>query len=345
MGLTERSNQIVASATEAFRGAKTEVELFQLKARYLGKKGELTALLKEIRNLPPDQRRTTGADINEAKRALEGIFGVCQGALKSQALASGHDSPLDVSLPGRGPWGGHLHPVMIVWQEICDIFSSMGFVIKEGPQVETEWHNFEALNIPQGHPAREMQDTFFVREGIVLRTHTSPVQVRTMLDQPPPIRMICPGVVYRRDSDNTHTPMFHQVEGLVVDDRTTMADLKGMLAEFARAFFGPQTEVRFRASYFPFTEPSAEVDVSCPFCPASGGCRVCKDTQWIEILGCGMVDPAVFSALDRDDYDPEQVQGYAFGMGIDRMTMLRYGINDLRLLFDNDLRLLEQFSC
>ena len=333
-------------ALEALSGVRAEADLAQVRARFLGRNGSLTALLKGIRDLAPEDRRTTGAAINRAKVKLESAFKEQLQVVRDSALQSDTEIPLDHTLPGRRRWKGHIHPVSRAWEDICDIFTSMGFTIEEGPEVETDWHCFEALNIPPGHPAREMQDTFYLDESVLLRTHTSPVQVRTMLHAPPPLRMICPGPVYRRDNDNTHTPMFHQVEGLVVDDSTTMADLKGTLAEFARAFFGADTKVRFRASYFPFTEPSAEVDVSCPFCKSvskGSTCRVCKDTGWLEVLGSGMVDPAVFEALGRDEYDPSRVQGFAFGMGIDRLAMLRYGIPDLRLLFDNDLRLLEQF--
>jgi phenylalanyl-tRNA synthetase alpha chain len=341
MSLLQQAEALAAEAATAFDDASSEAALFQAKSRYLGRKGALAALLKEIPGLPPEERRTTGAGINKAKQAAEAAFEARLAAVKEAALA-GSASALDVTLPARPRWRGHLHPVMLAWQSIADIFSSMGYAIHEGPEVDTDWHSFEALNIPPGHPAREMQDTFYIQEGVVLRPHTSPVQIRTMLHQPPPLRMICPGAVYRRDNDNTHTPMFHQVEGLVVDTTTTMADLKGTLAAFARAFFGPGTDVRFRASFFPFTEPSAEVDVSCQFCDRSGaaGCRVCKDTGWLEVLGAGMVDPEVFKAVG---IDPDVYQGFAFGMGIDRLAMLRYGIDDLRLLFDNDLRMLEQF--
>ncbi len=342
--LTTRARELSEAAAAEIEAAAGEAELARVKSAYLGKAGSITALLKQIPQLEPDQRRSAGSAINEAKKTVEALAVGRRKAIKDRALGASGPVPVDVTLPGRAPWKGHEHPVTRAWNEICDIFSSMGFSIFEGPQVETDWHCFEALNIPPGHPAREMQDTFYIDDGVVLRTHTSPVQVRTMLRAEPPLRMICPGTVYRRDNDLTHTPMFHQVEGLVVDDRTTMAELKGTLAEFARAFFGPGTAVRFRPSYFPFTEPSAEVDISCPFCPKSKkGCRVCKDTGWLEVLGSGMVDPAVFAAIGRPEYDPERVQGYAFGMGIDRLAMLKYGVDDLRLLFENDVRLLEQF--
>ena len=346
---------LAGAAKAALLDASSEAELARRKADYLGKQGSIAVLLKRIPTLPPDQRRTAGRAINEAKKSVEALFAERLAALKDAALGAGSDAPIDVTLPGRTPWKGHLHPITRAWRDITDIFTAMGYTIEEGPQVETDWHCFEALNIPQGHPAREMQDTFYVSDfrpdaemtgaygdGVVLRTHTSPVQVRTMLRNPPPIRMICPGTVYRRDSDLTHTPMFHQVEGLVVDEGITLADLKGTLAEFARAFFGPGTKIRFRPSYFPFTEPSAEVDVTCSACGGKG-CRVCKGTGWLEVLGSGMVDPLVFDHQDPAHYDSTRVQGFAFGMGIDRLAMLKYGIDDLRLLFENDVRMLEQF--
>ena len=342
--LTTQARQLADQAAAEIEAAASEAELARVKSSYLGKAGTITALLRQIPQLDPEQRRSAGAAINEAKKAVEGLAIGRRKAIKDRALGASGPAPVDVTLPGRSPWRGHEHPVTRAWNEICDIFSSMGFSIYEGPQVETDWHCFEALNIPPGHPAREMQDTFYIDDGIVLRTHTSPVQIRTMLREDPPLRMICPGAVYRRDNDLTHTPMFHQIEALVVDDRTTMAELKGTLAEFARAFFGPKTTVRFRPSYFPFTEPSAEVDISCPFCSSrKSGCRICKDTGWLELLGSGMVDPAVFRAIGRPEYDPDRVQGYAFGLGIDRAAMLKYGVDDLRLLFENDVRLLEQF--
>jgi len=351
--LTTQAQQLAAQAQAALAAAGSEADLARAKADYLGKQGTITALLKQIPTLEPDVRRVAGRAINEAKKLVESQFADSLRALKDGALGAGGDAPLDVTLPGRLPWSGHLHPVTRAWRDITAIFTSMGYSIEEGPQVETDWHCFEALNIPVGHPAREMQDTFYVSDitpdgasvlgdGVVLRTHTSPVQIRTMLRSKPPIRMICPGTVYRRDSDLTHTPMFHQVEGLVVDKGITLADLKGTLAEFARAFFGPGTKIRFRPSYFPFTEPSAEVDVTCAACKGSG-CRVCKNTGWLEVLGSGMVDPEVFRHQDPDNYDPDSVQGFAFGMGIDRLAMLKYGIDDLRLMFDNDVRMLEQF--
>ena len=342
--IAQQSKALADQAASALNAAGGEAELARVKSTYLGKSGSIAALLRAIPGLEIEQRRSAGRAVNEAKQSVEALFVQRQEQLRAAALARGSAAPTDVTLAGRGAWQGHVHPVTQVWDDICDIFSSMGYSIEEGPEIETDWHCFEALNIPQGHPAREMQDTFYIEEKIVLRTHTSPVQVRSMLRFEPPMRVICPGVVYRRDNDLTHTPMFHQIEGLMVDDRVTMADLKGTLVEFARAFFGPTTKVRFRPSYFPFTEPSAEVDVSCVFCKGSGSdCRVCKNTGWLEVLGAGMVDPAVFAEIGRPEYDPNKVQGFAFGMGIDRLAMLRYGIGDLRMLFENDVRLLEQF--
>ena len=340
--LSSQVSAIVQEAEAALGSASNEAELNRIKSSYLGRAGKISVLLKEIPKLPREERRDAGTAINGAKRVVEDLWRARLTAVRDAALGAGPSHSVDATLPGRGLWRGHLHPVTRAWDEIADIFASMGYAIHEGPQVETDWHNFEALNMPPGHPAREMQDTFYVEGGPVLRTHTSPVQVRTMLREDPPLRMICPGTVYRKDHDATHTPMFHQVEGLVVDRSTTMADLRGTLAEFARAFFGAATRTRFRASFFPFTEPSAEVDVTCVFCKGDG-CRVCKNTGWLEVLGCGMVDPEVFKAVGKPEYDPEVVQGFAFGMGIDRMAMLKYGIPDLRLLFDNDVRLLEQF--
>ncbi len=352
--LTLNARELAEEAAAALRAADTEAALAQTKARYLGKSGSISLLLREIPTLAPDDRRTAGQAINQAKKAVESLFADRRQSIKDAALGVAAEHPVDVTLDARGQWRGHLHPVTRAWREITDIFSSMGYTIEEGPEVETDWHCFEALNIPQGHPAREMQDTFYISDfrpgaevdamadGVVLRTHTSPVQVRTMLRSDPPIRMICPGTVYRRDNDLTHTPMFHQVEGLVVDESITMADLKGTLAEFARAYFGVATRIRFRPSYFPFTEPSTEVDVTCAGC-GGDGCRICKGTGWLEVLGAGMVDPNVFAHQDTTRYDTSRLQGFAFGMGIDRLAMLKYGIGDLRLLFENDIRMLEQF--
>ncbi len=307
----------------------------------LGKKGELTERLKGLGKLPPEERRPAGAAINEAKQRVEAALDVRRAELEaatlSRELAAG---AIDVTLPGRGQSVGGLHPVTRTRLRIEAIFRRAGFSVAEGPEVEDDFHNFEALNIPADHPARAMHDTFYFGDGRLLRTHTSPVQIRAMKLRGVPIRVIAPGPVYRRDSDVTHSPMFHQVEGLVIDEDVSLANLKGMLAGFAEQFFEKPRGLRFRPSYFPFTEPSAEVDIQCVLCDGAG-CRICKQTGWLEILGCGMVHPNVLVACG---VDPTKWQGYAFGMGIERLAMLRYAVNDLRLFFENDLRFLAQFN-
>jgi len=311
-------------------------ELEKLRIEVLGRKGEIARLFKQLGASPAEERPTLGKFLNEARSSLENAF---QDAKLQTGAVSPRVSGLDISLPGRLPYLGHLHPITKVSVEITEIFQRLGFEVVEGPDVELDYYNFEALNIPKDHPARDMQDTFYVTDNIVLRTHTSPIQVRVMEKQPPPVRIIAPGKAYRCDSDMTHTPMFHQVEGLVVDKDVSFGDLKGVLTIFVHQMFGQDVDLRFRPSFFPFTEPSAEVDIQCVICRGEG-CRVCSDTGWLEILGSGMVDPEVFKMVG---YDPEEVTGYAFGMGIERIAMLKYGINDLRLFFDNDLRFLEQF--
>jgi phenylalanyl-tRNA synthetase alpha chain len=307
----------------------------------LGKKGRITEQLKLLGQLAPDERREAGALINRAKQQITEAIEARRSALEQLAverdLAAG---TIDVTLPGRGERQGGLHPVTRTRLRIEEIFRQAGFRVEEGPEVEDDFHNFEALNIPADHPARAMHDTFYFPDGRLLRTHTSPVQIRAMQSQQMPMRIIAPGRVYRCDSDMTHTPMFHQVEGLVVDENTSFANLKAVLAHFVEQFFERPRALRFRPSYFPFTEPSAEVDIQCVFCDGEG-CRVCKQTGWLEVLGCGMVHPNVLSACG---VDPDRWQGYAFGMGIDRMAMLRYSVNDLRLFFENDLRFLRQFN-
>jgi len=291
--------------------------------------------------MPPDTRRAAGARSNEAKRALTAALQQRHAALEAAKLAEQlAGDTVDVTLPGRGQAIGSLHPVTRVRRRIEQLFRNAGFSIEDGPEIEDEWHNFEALNIPANHPARAMHDTFYFGDGRLLRTHTSPVQVRAMRDRKPPFRVIAPGRVYRNDSDMTHTPMFHQVEGLVVDEGITFANLKSVLHEFMQALFEKNVKMRLRLSYFPFTEPSAEVDISCVACGGTG-CRVCKNTGWVEVAGCGVVHPNVLRAVD---IDPERYTGYAFGMGIDRLTMLRYNVNDIRLYFENDLRFLKQFA-
>ncbi|WP_022846873.1 MULTISPECIES: phenylalanine--tRNA ligase subunit alpha [unclassified Desulfurobacterium] len=315
--------------------------LDELRVKYIGRKGEVTSLLKRIPELPPEERKSFGKACNELKKEVETLL---QNRIKELKAREKEEKLkkefIDITLPGRRIPSGALHPITKTLSEITKIFTSMGFAIASGPEIETDFYNFEALNIPKGHPAREMQDTFYIKEEVVLRTHTSPVQIRVMESTNPPIQIIAPGKVYRKDADLTHTPMFHQVEGLMVDTSVTFADLKGVLELFLREFFGSETKVRFRPSFFPFTEPSAEVDIGCVICGGKG-CKVCKGTGWLEVLGCGMVDPAVFKAVN---IDPEIYQGFAFGMGVERLTMLKYGIDDLRLFFENDLRFIKQFK-
>jgi phenylalanyl-tRNA synthetase alpha chain len=326
---------------EALRELETIEETERLEAfriAFLGKKGRLTAALKGMGKLSPEDRPAAGKTANEVKVRLTQAFEARKRELEEREAEAGREL-LDVTLPGRRPGRGHIHPITRVTREICRIFERMGFRIVKGPNVELDYYNFEALNIPKDHPARDMQDTFYVSENVVLRTHTSPMQVRVMEKQPPPVAVIAPGKVYRRDSDVTHTPMFHQVEGLLVDEGVTLGDLKGTLTAFAHQIFGRETEVRFRPSFFPFTEPSAEMDIRCVICGGSG-CRTCSHTGWLEILGSGMVDPEVYGFVD---YDPERVSGFAFGMGIERIAMLKYGIDDIQLFFRNDMRFLRQF--
>lgn len=329
-------------ALQAFASAPSEPALIQVKARFLGRKGELTAQMKRLGQLAPDEKRSFGAALNDVKDALEAACDARLQALQQAGLQALQARRPDLTLPGRRVRPGRAHPMAQIMEEIEDAFLALGFDVCEGPDVEDEWYNFEALNMPEGHPARDMQDTFYLAPGLLLRTHTSPVQIRTMLAQDPPLRMIAPGAVYRSDYDITHSPMFHQVEGLMVDRKVSMADLKGVLLQFCRKIFHEKVDVRFRASFFPFTEPSAEVDMLCFQCMGSG-CRLCKGSGWIEIGGCGMVNPEVFRQVGRDAYDPERIQGFAFGMGIERITMLKLGLNDIRLLFENDLRLIHQF--
>ena len=324
---------------ENFSDAK---ELDAIRVRYLGKKGELTAILKQMGKLSPEERPVVGQLANEVRGALEAAVAASQEKLKEKQLAARLEKEaLDVTLPGRrAPLGG-LHPLSIVQNDLIDIFQSMGFDIVDGPEVETDYYCFEALNVPKDHPARDMQDTFYLGDNLLLRTQTSAAQARVMEQRTPPIRIVCPGRVYRADEvDATHSPVFHQMEGLVVDKGITMCDLKGCLEQFAREIYGPETKVRFRPSFFPFTEPSAEVDVTCAACKGKG-CRICKGTGWIEILGAGMVNPRV---LEMCGIDPEKYTGFAFGIGIERVTNLKYNVPDMHLLFENDLRFLSQFG-
>jgi phenylalanyl-tRNA synthetase alpha chain len=317
------------------------VALDQVRVRYLGKNGLLTAELKQLGALPKYERPAAGARINEVKEAVQAAIGARRAVLDQAELAARlAGERIDVSLPGRGQRPGGLHPITRTLRRIEQLFANAGFGIVEGPEVEDDYHNFEALNIPAHHPARAMHDTFYFDEHLLLRTHTSPVQIRVMRAQAPPLRVIAPGRVYRCDSDLTHTPMFHQVEGLLVDEQVSFADLKGVLYDFLTNFFERDLQLRFRPSYFPFTEPSAEVDIQCVMCNGAG-CRVCKQSGWLEVLGCGMVYPEVFRQVG---IDPERYLGYAFGMGVERLAMLRYGIDDIRLYFENDLRFLRQFA-
>ncbi|MEZ5541014.1 MAG: phenylalanine--tRNA ligase subunit alpha [Pseudomonadota bacterium] len=333
--LEQQALQDIAAAADA--GVLEDVRV-----RYLGKKGLLTEQLKQLGQLPATERPAAGQEINRVKQRVQGELDARRAALQAAALdAQLAGERIDVTLPGRGQAGGGLHPVTLTMRRIEALFRPLGFTVDEGPEIEDDHHNFGALNIPDHHPARAMHDTFYFDAHTLLRTHTSPVQVRVMEERAPPLRVIAPGRVYRCDSDLTHTPMFHQVEGLVVDEQVSFANLRGLLYAFLRAFFErDDLDVRFRPSYFPFTEPSAEVDIQCVICSGSG-CRVCKHSGWLEILGCGMVHPRVFENVGIDN---ERYTGFAFGMGVERMAMLRYGVNDLRLFFENDLTFLEQFN-
>ncbi len=339
--MRELIEEIRERARNELKGLEDLKGLREFKARFLGKKGEVTKLLKGLRNAAPEERPVLGRLVNELKGFIEGLIEEKEKEIKElEKKRKFERERVDITLPGRRPVMGVLHPITSVMEEVVEVFRSMGFQVAEGPEVEDDYHNFEALNIPPDHPARDMQDTFYVSESLLLRTHTSPVQIRVMKKYPLPIRIIAPGRVYRRDFDVSHTPMFHQVEGLLVDERVTFAELKGTLEEFAKRIFGGGTKVRFRPSFFPFTEPSAEMDIGCVICGGKG-CRVCKDTGWLEILGCGMVDPEVFRSVG---YDTGKVTGYAFGLGVERIAMLKFGIDDIRLFFENDLRFLSQFA-
>ncbi|MEM6582282.1 MAG: phenylalanine--tRNA ligase subunit alpha [Pseudomonadota bacterium] len=337
----EDLEKLANKATAEIEAAADVGSLEQLRVQHFGKKGQFTALLKGLGKLPAEERPAAGAKINVVKQELQDLLSERKTALEFAAVeAQLAESTIDVTLPGRGQSTGGIHPVSRTLERMEDFFSAIGFDVVEGPEIEDDYHNFSALNIPENHPARAMHDTFYVDDHTVLRTHTSPVQVRVMETTEPPIRIICPGRVYRCDSDLTHTPMFHQVEGLLVDEQSSFADLRGLLENFLHVFFErDDLEVRFRPSYFPFTEPSAEVDIQCVNC-GGAGCRVCSNTGWIEVLGCGMVHPKVF---EYSNIDPERYSGFAFGMGVERLSMLRYGVNDLRLFFENDLHFLEQF--
>lgn len=342
---TQSENDLVALAAHAvddIERCENERELDALRVQYLGKKGLLTERLKALGSLPAEQRPQAGQAINAAKQQIQEVVSRRRLELQAAALDSRLTrEAIDVTLPGRGQHSGGLHPITIALEHIEALFAQAGFTVAEGPEIEDDYHNFEALNIPVHHPARAMHDTFYFDDGTLLRTHTSPVQIRVMEKTAPPLRVIAPGRVYRRDSDLTHSPMFHQVEGLLVDEDVAFSDLKGILNQFLKAFFDQEDlKTRFRPSYFPFTEPSAEVDIRCVMCGGQG-CRICGQSGWLEVMGCGMVHPQVFAHVGVDS---ERSTGYAFGLGVERLAMLRYGVNDLRLFFDNDLRFLRQFS-
>ncbi len=334
-------SDILKQAESALAEADTLQDLEHIKVNYLGKKAALTRRLKELGKLPPEERSAAGQEVNQIKTQIQAQLEQRRGALQAKELAAKLAAQsIDVTLPGRGHALGGAHPITQTLARIESLFSRAGFDVATGPELESDYYNFEALNIPEDHPARAMHDTFYINEKTVLRTHTSPVQIRIMENQKPPLKLIAPGRVYRCDSDVTHTPMFHQVEGFMVDKGTSFAELKGLLHDFLREFFEQDLKVRFRPSYFPFTEPSAEADIQCVMCQGDG-CRVCSHTGWLEVLGCGMIHPQVFANVGIDN---EEFTGFAFGMGVERLAMLRYGVNDLRLFFENDLRFLRQFA-
>ena len=340
--MRERLEQVHRDALAALRAASDEDAVEQLRVRFLGRKGVLTEVVRGLRDVPPAERPVLGAYLNEIKddveRRVEDSLAALRAAARDRQVAA---ERVDVTLPGTWRVPGRLHPLIQTMEQIVGIFAGMGFDVAEGPDVEDDYHNFTALNVPADHPARDMQDTFFVTDDHVLRTHTSPVQIRVMETRPPPLRVVVPGAAYRVDSDITHSPMFHQVEGFMVDRRITFGDLKGVLTLAMQRLFGSETRLRFRASFFPFTEPSAEVDISCQMCGGRDAqCRICKGTGWLEVLGSGLIDPNVFAAVG---YDPEAVSGFAFGMGVERIAMLQHQISDIRLFFSNDLRFLRQF--
>ena len=340
--MEQELQRIKEVALTAIKAATDQQALQDVRVKYLGKKGEVTALLKGLGKLSPEERPKMGAFVNAVREALEAELDKIKSSMETAAMnARLEEEKIDITLPGRAPKTGHIHPLTTVNEMIEDFFMKMGYTVEEGPEIEQDHFNFECLNLPKDHPARDMQDSFYITENFLLRTHTSPVQARTMQRHEPnsPIRMIAPGKVYRWDYDATHSPVFHQVEGLIIDEHITFADLKGTIETFLRHMFGDQTKVRFRTSFFPFTEPSAEVDISCVMCGGEG-CRVCSHTGWLEILGCGMVHPRV---LELNGYNPNKVKGFAFGMGVERIAMLLYGIGDLRLFFEDDIRFLEQF--
>lgn len=341
MDPNEEARQLEKAAEEEIRSADNLETLEAIRVKYLGRKGLLTGLLRKLGAVEPKKRKSLGGLLNKAKTTLSGEIEARRAALKSaRDEASLLDERIDITLPGRISAVGRLHPTIRMMREIMQVFLGMGFTSVEGPEIESEYNNFDALNTPEWHPSRDEQDSFYLADGVVLRTHTSPAQIRVMKSQPPPVRVIVPGRCHRRDTpDVSHVISFYQVEGLYVDYDVNMADLKGTLAAFAREVFGPETRVRFRPHFFPFTEPSAELDISCLVC-GGDGCRLCKESGWLEVLGCGMVHPNVFV---HAGYDPKLVTGYAFGMGVERLALLKYGIENMRILYDNDLRFLKQF--
>ena len=339
--MKEALNSISLAAKDAVAAAKDEAQIEEIRVKYLGKKGELTAILKQMGGLSPEERPIMGQLVNQAKQELESLITEKKDQLKALATEQKlKDETIDITMPAKELKSGRLHPLNTVLDDMINIFQSMGFDVVDGPEVETDYYNFECLNVPADHPARDMQDTFYLAENLLLRTQTSAAQIRTMETRKPPIRVICPGRVFRADEvDATHSPVFHQIEGLVVDKGVTMCDLKGVLEQFAHEIYGSDTKVKFRPSFFPFTEPSVEVDVTCSECGGKG-CRVCKGSGWIEILGAGMVHPNVLRSCG---IDPDEYSGFAFGIGLDRLTTTRYKISDIRLLFENDKRFLDQF--
>lgn len=339
--LQEKVQAIKEEALQAFKAAQDPQSLYDAKVKYLGKQGAFSLIMREFGSLSAEDKPKMGQAINLAKGELESAYSEIEASLKAQKLASQlATEKLDLTLPGPSRSVGALHPIERVMNEIVDILARIGFSVRTGPLIETDRNNFTALNIPENHPSRDLQDTFYVDDKHVLRTHTSPVQVRTMEGEKPPIRVLAPGAVFRSDSDTSHSPNFHQIEGLYIDEKVSMADLKGTVAYFVREFFGPEIQTRFRPSYFPFTEPSAEMDCTCPICK-SKGCRMCKQSGWIEIGGCGLVNPKV---LQHCGLDPEEWQGFAFGFGIERMAIIKYGIDDIRRFSDNNVQFLEQFK-
>lgn len=339
--MLEKLKTVVQDAENAVATADTMVVLNDIKVKYLGKSGELTAILKGLKDVPPAEKPAFGKLVNEGRQKIEAIIAEKEVLLKeSEKRARMESEKIDVTEPAQKVKVGALHPLTRIRNMISEIFIGMGFEVREGPEIETDYYNFQALNIPKDHPARDMQDTFYFSENLLLRTHTSPCQVHTMEAKKPPIRMICPGKVYRSDYDATHSPMFQQIEGLVVDKGITLCDLKGIFDEFVKAFFSKESKTRLRPSYFPFTEPSVEMDVTCSVCGGKG-CRICKGTGWIEVLGAGIVNPKV---LEGCGIDTNEYSGLAFGLGIDRLAMIKYGIPDMRLLFENDMRFLSQFK-